>query len=68
LYNILQFKTTGPGGYGYLWQGNKWQSAPDGAKGHDFTYWSPFSFDQNGNVNYMNYTANFTIDVITNIH
>jgi len=67
-FNILQYKTSGPEGYGYLWQGDNWQSSPDGAKGHDFTYWSPMSFDQNGNVQYMNYTANFTIDVISNIH
>ena len=63
LYNILQFKTTSREGYGYLWQGNKWQSSPDGTKGHDFTYWSPLSFDQDGNVKYMNYTSSFTLDV-----
>ncbi|CAF1299277.1 unnamed protein product [Rotaria magnacalcarata] len=69
LYNILQFKTTTTSdGYGYLWQGNKWQSSPDGDKGHDFTYWSPLSFDWDGNVKYMNYTANFTIDVIPGFH
>jgi beta-xylosidase len=67
-FNVLQFNTTGNQGYGYLWQGNRWQSSPDGAKGHDFQYWSPMSFDQDGNVNYMNYTANFTIDVISDIH
>ncbi|CAF1492715.1 unnamed protein product [Rotaria magnacalcarata] len=66
-YNILQYKTTESEGYGYLWQGNRWQSSPDGAKGHDFTYWSPLSFDQGGNIKYMNYTANFTIDVISNL-
>jgi beta-xylosidase len=66
--NIIQFNSTRDGGYGYLWLGNRWQSSPDGIKGHDFTYWSPMSFDQNGNVNYMNYTSNFTIDVFSNIH
>jgi hypothetical protein len=50
-----------------LWQGDKWQSSLDGAKGHDFTYWTPMSFDQDGNVQYMNYTANFTINVMFNI-
>jgi beta-xylosidase len=67
-FNVLQYKTSGVEGYGYLWQGDKWQSAPDGSKGHDFTYWTPMSFDQDGNVKYMNYTANFTIDVISDIH
>ena len=65
LYNILRFKTTSDEGYGYLWQGNKWQSSSDGTKGHDFTYWSPLFFGQDGNVKYMNYTASFTIDVIS---
>ena len=66
-FNVLQYRTSESGGYGYLWQGDKWQSSPDGAKGHDFTYWTPMSFDQDGNVQYMNYTANFTIDVTSNI-
>jgi beta-xylosidase len=63
-FNVLQYKTNGPEGYGYIWQGDNWQSSPDGAKGHDFTYWTPMYFDQDGNVQYMNYTANFTIDVL----
>ena len=67
-YNILKYKTSGAENYGYLWQGNKWQSSPDGAKGHDFTYWSPMSFDQDGNVKYMNYSASFIIDVLSNVH
>lgn len=62
-FNILQYRTNGLTDYGYLWQGNRWQSSPDGAKGHDFTYWTPMFFDQYGNVQYMNYTANFTIDI-----
>jgi hypothetical protein len=66
-FNILKYRTNGEEGYGYLWQGDKWQSSPDGAKGHDFTYWTPMSFDQDGNVQYMNYTANFTINVMFNI-
>jgi len=65
-FNILKYKTSGPEGYGYIWQGDKWQSSPDGAKGHEFTYWTPMNFDQDENVKYLNYTANFTIDVISN--
>ncbi len=67
-FNVLQFRTSGETGYGYLWQDNRWQSSLYGAKGHDFNHWSPMSFDQDGNVKYMNYTANFTIDVLSNIH
>jgi hypothetical protein len=29
-----------------LWQGNRWQSAPDGKKDHDFATWLPLAFDQ----------------------
>jgi beta-xylosidase len=67
-FNVLKYKTNGTEGYGYIWQGDKWQSSPDGTKGHDFTYWTPMNFDQDGKVKYMNYTANFTIDVLTDIH
>jgi beta-xylosidase len=67
-FNILKYQTSESEGYGYLWQGDKWQSSPDGIKGHDFTYWTPMHFDQDGNVQYMNYTANFTIDVISIIY
>jgi beta-xylosidase len=66
-FNVLQYKTNGTEPFRYLWQGDKWQSSPDGAKGHDFTYWTPMFFDHDDNVQYMNYTANFTIDVISNI-
>lgn len=67
-FNVLKYRTSGSEVYRYLWQGDKWQSSPDGAKGHDFTYWIPMSFDEHGNVQYLNYAANFTIDVISNIH
>jgi len=31
-----------------IWMGDLWGSTPDGAKGHDFQYWSPpLSFDSN---------------------
>ena len=35
----------------YLWIGDRWQSAPDGIKGHDFQYWSsPLEFDADGMI------------------
>lgn len=34
----------------YVWQGDRWQSAPDGLKAHDYTYWSVLSFTGNGSV------------------
>jgi hypothetical protein len=35
-FNILKYKTSGSEGYGYIWQGDKWQSSP---------YWTPMNFD-----------------------
>ena len=34
-----------------IWMGDRWGSTPDGAKGHDFQYWSPpLSFGSNDTV------------------
>jgi len=64
-FNVLKYRSGEGDGFGYLWQGDRWQSSPDGAKGHDFTYWTPMKFDADGNVLYLNYTANFTINVLS---
>jgi hypothetical protein len=38
-------------GVAFLWIGDRWHSAPDGIKGHDFQYWSsPLQFDQDGMI------------------
>lgn len=34
-------------GTAYLWQGDQWQSALDGIKGHDLPYWATLSFKNN---------------------
>lgn len=47
----------------YLWIGDRWQSAPEGNKGRDFTYWSPLTFDASGNITTMVWMDNFTINV-----
>ena len=33
----------------FVWQGDRWQSAPDKLKSHDFTYWYPLQFDVDNN-------------------
>ena len=33
----------------FVWQGDRWQSAPDKLKSHDFTYWYPLQFDDENN-------------------
>lgn len=40
------------------------QSAPDGIKGHDFTFWSPLTFQPDGNITAMAWTDNFTINAL----
>lgn len=42
----------------YIWIGDRWQSTPDGSKGHDFQYWSaPLEFNTNGDILPMKYVA-----------
>jgi len=60
--NVLPVTT--PNGTEYLWQGDRWQSAPDGIKGHDFSYWGPLQFDKDGNVAPLAFQNQFTIDVV----
>eukprot|EP00730_Choanoeca_flexa_P015117 TRINITY_DN6860_c0_g1_i1.p1 TRINITY_DN6860_c0_g1~~TRINITY_DN6860_c0_g1_i1.p1 ORF type:complete len:362 (+),score=60.38 TRINITY_DN6860_c0_g1_i1:2-1087(+) len=39
---IVEVTTTN--GVEYVWTGDRWQSAPDKIKDHDFQYWSPLTF------------------------
>lgn len=34
-------------GVEYVWTGDRWNSAPDGEKDHDFQYWVPIEFNDN---------------------
>jgi Glycosyl hydrolases family 43 len=44
---IARLETTA--GPAYIWMGDRWGSAPDGRKGHDFQFWSaPLQFGQDG--------------------
>jgi hypothetical protein len=47
----------------YLWRGDRWQSAPDQIKGHDFTYVGPMKFDASGIVQPLPFLDNFQISV-----
>jgi len=44
-------------------QGNRWQSAPDGIKGHDFSYWGPFTFDPEGTPSTVTFQDTYQLDV-----
>jgi len=60
--NVLPWKSAD--GMEYLWQGDRWQSALDGIKGHDFSYWEPLTFDSSGNVTGpLVWVDSFAIDV-----
>jgi len=47
----------------YMWIGNRWQSAPDRLKGHDFQFWSPIQFDAAGSISPLQFIDEFEIDV-----
>ena|ERR1700677_285256 len=34
----------------YIWVGDLWGSTPDGIKGHDFQYWCPLQFADDGRI------------------
>jgi hypothetical protein len=46
-----------------MWQGDRWQSSPDGQKGHDFTYFGPMTFDANGNPELQTWQNSFEIEM-----
>lgn len=46
-----------------MWYGDRWQSAPDGKKAHDFTYWGALGFTPDGNITAMVEADSFTINV-----
>jgi hypothetical protein len=38
-------------GPAYIWMGDRWESCPDGVKGHDFQFWSaPLKFSPDGDI------------------
>ncbi len=38
-------------GLAFIWMADRWQSTPDGVKGHDFQFWSaPLEFNTNGDI------------------
>eukprot|EP00759_Apiculatamorpha_spiralis_P013711 PhF_6_TR20495/c0_g1_i1/m.29524 len=47
----------------YLWQGDRWQQAPDHLKSHDPQYWTPMKFNSTGGIEQFVYLPNFTLDM-----
>jgi len=60
--NVVAVNTNS--GTQYIWQGDRWQTAPDGEKGHDFQFWIPLTFDDEGNIASFSFVNNFTLDIL----
>ncbi|HXR04547.1 MAG TPA: family 43 glycosylhydrolase [Verrucomicrobiae bacterium] len=39
-----------PDGPVFIWMADRWQSSPDGIKGHDFQFWAPLEFSPEGDI------------------
>ncbi len=51
-----------PHGSAHILIGDRWQSTPDGMKGHDFTYWtSPLQFDEDGMIRRLEWEDRWTV-------
>lgn len=61
--NVFPVTSASDGTVTWMWQGDRWQSAPDGLKSHDFTYWTPLTFLQNGSIAHLQWENTFTVDV-----
>jgi len=48
-------------GVDYVLFGDRWQSAPDKIKGHDFSYWTPLTFNENGSIQSLSWQDNVQI-------
>ena len=44
-----------------VWQGQRWQSAPDRVKDHDYATWLPLEFDSAGNIQQMRWRDQFAL-------
>ena len=51
------------GSLSFMWQGDRWQSAPDHLKSHDFTYWDTLLFTATGGIERLTWRDWFTVDV-----
>jgi len=59
--NIMPYYSA-PGTFSYIWQGDRWQSAPDGIKGHDFVYFGPIVFNGTA-IEPIPFDSEITIDI-----
>jgi hypothetical protein len=60
--NVLPFLDA-HGSQQFMWQGDRWQSAPDGIKGHDMTYWGHMEWNSTGNLQPLTFESKFSLDM-----
>lgn len=54
-----------PSGTAFIWIGDRWGSAPDGIKGHDFQYWSsPLQFEPDGMIKQLQWEDSWTLALV----
>jgi len=59
------FSTPTPEGTSFHWVGDRWESAADGIKGHDFIYISgPLQFDPDGMIRQLAWENSWSLDVL----
>lgn len=60
--HVAQIHT--PSGIEYIWMGDRWESRPDGIKGHDFQYWSsPLRFAEDGTIEPLKWEDQWSVDL-----
>ena len=45
----------------YVWMGDLWGSASDGVKGHDYQYWTPLEFREDGTLQPLEWEDEWTV-------
>lgn len=51
------------GGVQYMWGGDRWQSAPDGFKSHDYQAWVPLEFGPRGEIKALQWLQQWDVDL-----
>eukprot|EP01047_Picozoa_sp_COSAG01_P014619 COSAG01_NODE_715_length_14093_cov_64.209233_15_plen_406_part_00 len=54
-------------GQDFIWQGDRWQTAPDHLKSHDFQYWTKLEFGVHGEIKPMQWIDEFPL-ASTHLH
>ena len=60
--HVAQIPT--PAGIACIWMGDRWQSAADKIKGHDFQYWTPLDFTPDGGIVPMKRADDWKIELL----